>query len=228
MIFTVLYYLASTALFGAGAFGMYWWVDEESAQGLVARATWYGMRTYVQASEYFTEEVKDSDNEEEDVSETQELKNDDKYIHYTMEPEEALVTSFVNERTREDIKKTHTTDLEMVSTKINGTRFYKTIDSNAVLDELEYFPIEKQFIQVEVEQNNKKICIHENLDKFYLADNKLFSRAWLQWFLTKYYSERLEEEYTIHLIDSCVNLFTITSKQIIFLNKQSYEIIDLD
>ena len=219
MIFSALYYLASTALFSAGAFGVYYWIDQSGAQSLMAKATWYGMRTYIQASEYFTEDEKNSDTEEDDDEE----KSDDKYIHYTLDPEEALVTSFVNERTREDIKKNHITNLEMVSTKINGNEYFKIIDTDTLLADIDYLPIEKQFIQVELEQNNKKICIHENLEKFYLADNKLFTKSWLQWYLTKYYGERLEEDYTLHIIDSSVNLFKINEKEFIFLTKQSYE-----
>ena len=134
-----------------------------------------------------------------------------------------MVTSFVNERTREDIKKNHITNLEMVSTKINGNEYFKIIDTDTLLADIDYLPIEKQFIQVELEQNNKKICIHENLEKFYLADNKLFTKSWLQWYLTKYYGERLEEDYTLHIIDSSVNLFKINEKEFIFLTKQSYE-----
>jgi len=219
MIFSALYYLASTALFSAGAFGVYYWIDQSGAQSLMAKATWYGMRTYIQATEYFTEDEKNSDTEEDDDEE----KSNDKYIHYTLDPEEALVTSFVNERTREDIKKNHITNLEMVSTKINGNEYFKIIDTDTVLADIDYLPVEKQFIQVELEQNNKKICIHENLEKFYLADNKLFTKSWLQWYLTKYYGERLEEEYTLHIIDSSVNLFKINEKEFIFLTKQSYE-----
>lgn len=222
MIFSILYYLASTALFSAGAFGVYYWVDQPAAEGLIAKATWYGMRTYVQASEYFKEEEKNSDDERNDDDYAEE-KSDDKYIHYTLEPEEALITSFVNEKTREDIKKNHTTDLEMVSTKINGEKHFKIIEENSVLDNLDFLPVDKQFIQVELEQNNKKICIHENLDKFYLADNKLFTRPWLQWYLSKYYGERLEETYTIHIIDKSVNLFKIGEKECIVITKQSYE-----
>ena len=219
MIFSTLYYLASTAIFSAGALGVYYWIDQSGAQNLMAKATWYSMRTYIQTSEYFTEGWKNSDNEEE----YDEEKSNDTYVHYTLEPEEALVTSFVNEKTREDIKKNHITDLEMVSTKINGNEYFKILEHDEILLEIDYLPIEKQFIQVELEQKNEKICIHENLDKFYLADNKLFTKPWLQWYLSKYYGVRLEDTYTIHIIDNSVNLFKICEKDYIFLTKQGYD-----
>ena len=111
----------------------------------------------------------------------------------------------------------------MVSTKINGNEYFKILADDEPLSEIDYLPLEKQFIQVELEQNNKKICIHENLEKFYLADNKLFTKPWLQWYLSKYYGERLEEDYMIHIIDSSVNLFKISNKEYILLTKQSYE-----
>jgi len=115
-----------------------------------------------------------------------------------------------------------------VSTQINGDEYFKILEDDEILSKIDYLPIEKQFIQVELEQNNKKICIHESLEKFYLADNKLFTKSWLQWYLSKYYGERLEENYTIHIIDNNVNLFKISEKDYIFLTKQSYETHKLD
>ena len=111
----------------------------------------------------------------------------------------------------------------MVSTKINGNEYFKILEHDEILLEIDYLPIEKQFIQVELEQKNEKICIHENLDKFYLADNKLFTKPWLQWYLSKYYGVRLEDTYTIHIIDNSVNLFKISEKDYIFLTKQGYD-----
>ena len=124
---------------------------------------------------------------------------------------------------RKDIKKRHTTDLEMVLTKINNNEYYKIIDENAQVKNLSFLPIEKQFIQVELEQNNNKKCIHTYLDKFYLTDNKLFTKAWLKWYLSKFFNETLEDDYSIHLIDKDVNLFKITNKEYILLTSQNYE-----
>ena len=225
MIFTVLYYLASTALISSSVFGIYYFVDPMAAGNLVTQASWYSMRTYVQINEYFNEAEKDSDDENnaDTVSDADEGDLGDKYIHYTMEPEESLHTCYIDEYTRKDIKKRHTTDLEMVLTKINNNEYYKIIDENTQVKNLSFLPIEKQFIQVELEQNNNKKCIHTYLDKFYLTDNKLFTKAWLKWYLSKFFNETLEDDYSIHLIDKDVNLFKITNKEYILLTSQNYE-----
>jgi len=128
MFFSFLYYFACSGLVSAAGFGIYYLIDENGANALMSKATWYSMRTYIQVQTYFNETVKDSDEEEEDEEEEEENRTD-KYIHYSMEPEESIVSSYVNEEIREEIKKKKTTDLELVLTKINKKTYYKTINS---------------------------------------------------------------------------------------------------
>ena len=224
MFLSVLYYFACSSLVSAAGFGLYYLVDERNAKALMSKATWYTMRTYVQVNEYFSEAIKDSD-EDDDISEEEiEEEATDKYIHYSMEPEESIVSSYVNEEIREEIKKTHTTDLELVVTKINNKNYYKTVDSSESLPITEFLPLEKQFIQVEIEQNNQKQCIHEYLDSFYLVNNKLFTKAWLKWYMKRFFSENLEDNYIIHIIDKDVNLFKIKETESVLLLANMYEI----
>ena len=228
MLFSFLYYFACSGLVSAAGFGLYYLVDERNAKALMSKATWYTMRTYVQVNEYFHETIKDSDEDddnlnEEDIEEEEEVATD-KYIHYSMEPGESIISSYVNEEIREEIKKKHTTDLELVVTKINNKRYYKTINSSESLPITEFLPLEKQFIQVEIEQNNKKQCIHEYLDRFYLVNNKLFTKAWLKWYMKRFFNENLEDNYTIHIIDKDVNLFKIKETESVLLLADVYEI----
>ena len=122
------------------------------------------------------------------------------------------------------LKKKKTTDLELVLTKINKKTYYKTINSTDSLPATEFLPLDKQFIQVELEQNDKKFCIHEYLDSFYLVNNTLFTTAWLKWYLQRFFNEKLEDTYTIHIIDKDVNLFKINESQQVMLNSDGYEV----
>ena len=225
MLFSFLYYFACSGLVSVTGFGLYYLVDERNAKALMSKATWYTMRTYVQLNEYFSEAIKDSDDDDMNEEEIEEEKDvTDKYIHYSMEPEESIISSYVNEDIREEIKKTHTTDLELVVTKINNKNYFKTVDSSDSLPITEFLPLEKQFIQVEIEQNGTKQCIHEYLDSFYLVNNKLFTKAWLKWYMKRFFSENLEDNYTIHIIDKDVNLFKIKETESVLLLANMYEI----
>ncbi len=229
MIFAMMYYLASVGVVGAGAYGIYYLFDEEGAKDFMARATWYSMKTYVQLNEYLRENnIIYSDNEEEEEEEYNrdglEEKIVDRYIHYTCEPEEAIVNSGLSEKIRDDIKKRRHTDLEMTSTEINNKTYYKTIKAEDSFKDLDYIPLEKIFIQVELEQNNEKQCIHEHLDSFYLQNNKICTKAWLKWYLSKFYGTQLEDDYVVHFIDKEVNLFKINKNESVVFTSNSYEV----
>ena len=223
MFFSFLYYFACSGLVSVTGLGLYYLVDERNAKALISKATWYTMRTYIQVNEYFSEPVKDSDDDMND-EEIEEKDVMDKYIHYSMDPEESIISSYVNEEIREEIKKNHTTDLELILTKINNKNYQKTVDSSENFTITEFLPLEKQFIQVEIEQNNIKQCIHEHLDSLYLVNNKLFTKAWLKWYMKKFFNMNLEDNYILHIIDKDVNLFKIRETEAVLLLANMYEI----
>jgi len=226
MLFDLFYYSTGISLLSVGAFGLYYWIDGMSANAMLSRATWHGMKTYIQINEYLTGYLNEIEKIGDEIISNNMVNTDeerDRYIHYSMKPDESIVSSFVNEQTRQEIRQANKTDLELVQTKINDDKYYKILEETDVLPIKEYQPLEKLFIQVELEQKNKKLCIHEHLDNFYLVGNKLFTKPWLKWYLNKFYNEELEEEYTLHIIDKDVNIFTISASDHILLTVSGYE-----
>ena len=82
-------------------------------------------------------------------------------------------------------------------------------------------PFPRIFCFVEIEQFGKRISIHEHLCNFYLDKNVILSKTFLEWYLKKFYSIELQNEYKLHIIDSNVNLFTINETQCIELIKEN-------
>ena len=108
--------------------------------------------------------------------------------------------------------------------------YYKRIDDKKELVNYNIEKLENIFLQVELEQNDTRIPIHGNLKQFYLKGNKILDKNFLLWYLKKFYYLDLENDYTLHIIDSDINIFTMKKdKSIILLDKEnelSYEVVE--
>ena len=75
---------------------------------------------------------------------------------------------------------------------------------------------------------DSKFKILLNKSDFYVVGNVLFDKQFIHWYLSKHYNvdiNTLENmHYTICIIDSNVNITTITSDNKIILLKDTYEI----
>ena len=103
---------------------------------------------------------------------------------------------------------------------------YKKLNSS---DKQNWETVEKQFVQVELVQNEACIDIHKHLDCFYVKGNTLFTPAFLNWYLKKWFSNVLTEDtYTLKIFDKDVNLFTLTPQQYILITDDGYKIKNID
>ena len=64
----------------------------------------------------------------------------------------------------------------------------------------EWNMIDRQFVQIELEQNGKIIDIHKHLDHFYLKGNKLLTKTFLKWYLNNWYSVELADDYALKIL----------------------------
>ena len=62
------------------------------------------------------------------------------------------------------------------------------------------------------------------MDSFYLVNNKLFTKAWLKWYMKRFFSKNVEDNYILHIIDKDVNLFKIRETEAVLLLANMYEI----
>ena len=76
-----------------------------------------------------------------------------------------------------------------------------------------------------MEQNGKKKEIHEFLHYFYLKENKILDTEFLKWYMKYWYKMKLEDNYTLHIIDSDINLLTLKPEQYILIGDRNYTIL---
>lgn len=91
---------------------------------------------------------------------------------------------------------------------------------------IESIPLEKQFVQVELEQDNTVIDIHKHLDQFYISGNSILSKAFLKWYLKSWYNIKLSNDYTLKVFDKDVNFFSMGEESYVFLDSKKYSVID--
>jgi hypothetical protein len=95
---------------------------------------------------------------------------------------------------------------------VNGVLYYMRIQESTTIEDVESASIvEPPFIEVELEQNGVKKSIREHLCHFYTRKNVILDRRFLKWYLSRFYSEELADAYTLHIVDSAVNVLSVSS-----------------
>ena len=103
---------------------------------------------------------------------------------------------------------------------IENDKVYKRIlDKNEISENVKIEKIVKPFIQIELCQNENKTSIHKHLENFYVEDNKLLDKTFMNWYVKTFYGVLLDEDYTLSIIDSDVNMFKINKEQHIVLTQ---------
>ena len=90
-------------------------------------------------------------------------------------------------------------------------------------------PVSKPFMQIDYEDNNSKIEIQGELEKFYVKDNKLFDKEFLAWYMDYYYQTKISNDYKIHILDENIKMFTLTNDQCVLITDDkdvNYKIIN--
>jgi hypothetical protein len=116
---------------------------------------------------------------------------------------------------------------------INDKEYWKEIDINyfwnsTKSDQIKYLKdidiIEKPFIQVLLHNDGKDIDINEYLESFYINDNQILDAVFLKWYLYYYYNIKLDENYTLDIIDSNVKMNTLKKYDSVLITNNIYEI----
>ncbi len=218
------------------AFGIYYLLNPENGSIILKNVAWESVKLYSKASIYFenlaqtAEITNDSDFENDDFDEIKPLLS---YYNYEKDLEVQMGDDYNNmpqewwedSETNVDliiIKKDTKDSTSMFKTFTN----YKKLNSS---DKQNWETVEKQFVQVELVQNEACIDIHKHLDCFYIQGNTLFTPAFLNWYLKTWFNNVLTEDtYTLKIFDKDVNLFTLTPQQYIILTSDGYKIKNID
>jgi len=108
---------------------------------------------------------------------------------------------------------------------IQQGNMYKRIKSDVLKEEdLIINKTDKLFIQMELTQNDKIYDIHEYINYFYIENNEVLDKVFLEWFMKEFYSIKLEDKYDLNIIDKEINIFNLKQDEKVILLKDSYKI----
>ena len=215
----MLYYLAGVSVVGTIGFGLFYLYDETTATAIMEDFSWSAVRAYHRVNmetnnlrRYLENELsegKNSDMEEEYESEEEEEKLIS-FVGYNKDGSVYTTDELDNNRYIED----ETFNMMMLVKKEDNTKLYKRIhEKGEISSEVTFEKVTKPFLSVEIEQNNSRVAIHDELKSFYINGNMLLDKVFLEWYLGEFYGMNLEEDYKIHIIDSNIEMHKIQFDQ---------------
>lgn len=215
----MLYYLAGVSVVGTIGFGLFYLYDERTATAIMEDFSWSAVRAYHRVNMETNNLRRYLENE------LSEGKNSDIEEEYESEEEEPKLISFVGYNNDGSIYTTEELDnnryiedenfnMMMLVKKADNSKLYKRIhEKGEISSEAVFEKVSKPFLSVEVEQNNGRVAIHDQLKSFYINGNMLLDKVFLKWYLAEFYGMVLEDDYKIHIIDSNIEMHKIQFDQ---------------
>ena len=222
MLGTYCYYFITSGLMASAIVGLYYYFDPNGAKQLATIISWKGVNLYVCTKTYLEQFV---ENDEEETNEKDTIKSDDEpmFLFYDNNQNTFLCST----KLTDDIKKTIENDKINVKflRRIVGSKLeYRRLNDEFESENIEFDPVEKQFIQIELIQNNKITDIHHNLIEHYFVGNKILDKDFIKWYTQFYGYDELSDNYTLKIIDKDVKMFNIGSDDYILITKEGYEV----
>lgn len=253
----MLYNFACISSLGMTSFGLFYYYNKNKAEDIIYEVSWGLVKTYHRVS-LGIEKIKDwCKSQNKDATKTQlvntkldntKLDNINKNIVLNTKSETNLEFIGLNFYNNQFEKHCHIYtgpnnyiletefDLMFIKKTENNEEYYKRIENKTELNDqkVEFKLFEKPFLQIEliqedIEGGTSRTSIHKNLDNFYLEGNKILDKIFLQWYLSIFMDIELGDNYTLHIIDADINMWTIKNKCIklnIKDDKESYTIIE--
>lgn len=221
------YYIFAGGTCLVSAAGFYFLYDKQNAERIFYNVTWMALGAYANLEEFYDKKVapriKNFFEDEEEIKEEENniIIRENKKIKEKFTVHNNLTNNY---ETVINISPENNYDWGFVTKKIENENKCKIYENIHERDDEEFVVIEKPFLQVELEQNDEKIEIHENLHYFFLKNNKLFDKNFLKWYMKYWFKKELEDTYKLHIIDNSINIFTIDQTQYIVLGEKDYDI----
>ena len=217
-------------LFGGGLFALaYFYVNPDSLKNITTNISWYSVKTYHTLNIYFSdyynvpevEKIKYKSDEEEEEEEENEIK-----LEGINSDDEIECFEITESENMEDID---ISDFKIlfVEHETDGKIYYENVENDVDLRQLfekEIEIVKRQFLQIELEQGDEKIDIHEHISKYYVKNNILFSKLFMEYYMEKYYEKTIKSSYKINIIDKDIKLLSIDETQSLILTENGYEL----
>ncbi len=228
-------YFVIPTMVSLGAFGVFYILNPDTANKVMKTVAWESVKMYSKASIYLENLAQSSstdeefiDNENDDFDEVKPLLS-----YYNLDDGLEVQMGCDYETLPEEWWNDSEENVDLIILKNeNPTELFKTFKNHTKFnsaDNNNWDKVEKQFVQIELVQNETCIDIHKHLDCFYIKGNILFTPAFMNWYLKKWFNNVLTEDtYTLKIFDKDVNLFTLTPEQYIILTNDGYKIKNID
>ena len=237
-IIVFLSYVASLSVVGAGFLYCY---DKEKFDELSNKVTWNTVKYYHKANIEMRKFLEDDDKSKKINKKTDESSsnNDETECYF-------FIGCNINENSTfqcdlKDLKKKKyyidQTEFDIMFvkkvSKLNMDLWKRVLHKDELnnLDTIKVFnDVSKPFLQVEYcisenkESPQEKIEIHNKLQNFYIENNMILDKKFIQWFVKTYFNENTSEDYTLQIIDSQISIFNLSNKDFCIINDKGYEI----
>jgi len=232
MFYDLLYYVFLPLACVTGAVGIYYIADPENAKNKVINVSWNFTKIYVTWSEklgiiadnYIHDSADDDENDEDNSPKKY-------FIFYNNKDQNSYITDELNDEIIKHIDDKIKPSIIFIKTKIGKEEYYKRTTSPRDTDTVYNTLAEKLFIQVEFvtkdDGGKEKVWdIHSNLTRFYINNNIILDKKFLEWYMAQYYNRNEINEYELRIFDKDVNMLTIKSTQGILIENDKYSIIE--
>ena len=218
------YYFIYTGFIGATCFGSYYCYDPENANDILMDISWKSLNLYFSTKTYVNKFLdKDVNKKKSTNVKTNPLET---YIIFNKEN-----NSISHKENLDHLEKLDLSNYLYFLVKDDNT--FLRLDNNTFnVKNNDLIPVEKQFIQVELNVGDINIDINSYLKHYYCKENKILDQSFLLWLREYYLLQHIPVEYiknndyTIKIIDKNVEMFDISPTQyIVFNEKDKYKIV---
>ncbi len=232
----IVYYLAGVGMIGTIGYGFLWIYDRDMAQDVAQQVSWNSVKAYhkvnleydnlkrwyeVNSRQRLDRSDDESEEELDDIAQ-----KEIKFLGYNENDDTTFTSDEIEDN---EYIQENNFDLMFLIKKGGKDKLYKRIlDKNEIREDTKMEKIVKPFIQIELCQNENKTSIHKHLENFYIEDNKILDKTFMKWYTKTFYSVMLDEDYTLSIIDSDVNMLKINKDQHVILTQNKKYTLETD
>ena len=229
-MWNIIYYVLGASCAGVIGFGILNYVDPEYASEIKYNLGWTAVRTYhkvnleckniklwcdknVIDNKTSKSDFEDSDEEIEEMDD-----NDTEFIGYKLSDN----TTYTNFKL-EDNSYINDSEFDLMflkKIKDEKDQYKRILKKSEIKDCDDFEKVVKPFLQVEYCVGEDNISIHKNLDCFYINGNRILDYDFLVWYMKEFYDIDVDENYTLKIIDTDINMFNLKRGDYIKIEKK--------
>ena len=217
-----------TVLFSTGLItATYFLLNPNKFRSLTQKVSWYSVSTYHRFNLFWSdywdvEQVEVLEDEKEEEEEEEEENEEEEYLELEGLDKNGELVEL--EKYKED-ELNEELDILFLKYDKDGKTYYKKVEEESIDDlfnyELKILP--RQFLQVEMEDEENKSDIHEHISKYYVENNVIFDEIFLKYYMKKWYNMEISNNYKINIIDKDIKLLSLKNDTYLKLNETSYK-----